>query len=624
MTGDPSEAPPRVIDIDIPTSAKDPKPSGKWKPGKMKTKVKPVAAEVVAGQRRSSRRLQDKMIARLTKMRKLDKADRVYKAKSNHRNFPKTVEEAMRRPDWPQWKEAIRKELSSIVKKGTFRDLQSGKRAKGNPLRTMMVLTIKYHADGTIERYKARFVVLGNHQVYSESYSETYAPTASMQLVRSVISWAAQHRKKLHQLDIKTAFLNAAMDYDVDVRLDAETLSVFNELAEEMGLELLNDDTVKRLAKALYGLKQAPRQWYKEISTYLKKLGFLTHPVEECFFKRVDKKTKKRIWIVLFVDDMLIVGDDDADVEKLKAELATRYELADLGEAEKFLGMRVSYHETGIMLNLDHYTEELLERFNMNGCNPEDTPAAENLADSLYNAEMDRRDGVNGKPVDFPVREAIGALLFLGLMTRPDICNAVRELSRYVNNPTEAVVHGIKRVLRYLSGTVDLGVFYKYGGTGEVYGYCDASFACDRLGRKSVSGILIFQNEGLIDWKSKLQSIVAQSTMEAEYIALAMITNQLKVLRSIRSWFVNRAEEPYVVYEDNDACEVLVTREGSLQRAKHIDIKYHVSREAVANGEIVVKHVSTHDQLADALTKNLGPRKFVLMLSGLVCEVSDA
>ncbi len=129
------------------------------------------------------------------------------------------------------------------------------------------------------------------------------------------------------------------------MRLDAETLSVFNELAEEMGLELLNDDTVKKLAKALYGLKQAPRQ---------KKLGFLTHPVEECFSKRVDKKTKKRIWIVLFVHDMLTVGDGDSDVENLKVELASRHE-EDLGEAEKFLGMRVSYHETGVMLNLDHY-----------------------------------------------------------------------------------------------------------------------------------------------------------------------------------------------------------------------------------------------------------------------------
>jgi hypothetical protein len=201
---------------------------------------------------------------------------------------------------------------------------------------------------------------------------------------------------------------------------------------------------------------------------------------------------------------------------------------------------------------------------------------------------MNRKDGLDVKPVDFPVREAIGALLFLGLMTRPDICNAVRELSRYVNNPTEAVVHGIKRLLRYLSGTVDLGVHYKYGGSGEVYGYCDASFACDRFGRKSVSGFLIFQNDGLIDWKSKLQSVVAQSTMEAEYIALALITNQLKVLRSIRAWFLYSVEAPYVVFEDNDACEVLVTREGSLQRAKHIDIKYHVSREAVANEAIVV------------------------------------
>ena len=116
--------------------------------------------------------------------RMLSKALLALKAKNNVRNFPRTVAEAMTREDWPLWKEAIRKELMSIVKKGTFRDIQSGRVMKGKPLGTKMVLTIKYNNDGTVERYKARFVVLGNHQVFGESYDETYAPTASMMAVR--------------------------------------------------------------------------------------------------------------------------------------------------------------------------------------------------------------------------------------------------------------------------------------------------------------------------------------------------------------------------------------------------------------------------------------------------------
>jgi hypothetical protein len=173
----------------------------------------------------------------------LDTALRVLKGKSNSRNFPRSVKEATTREDWPSWKAAIKKELMSIIKKGTFRDIQSRKKAKGKPLGTKMVLTIKYNADGSIERYYARFVVIGNHQVFGESYDETYAPTASMIAVRQLFAYAyaAEHELDLHQLDVQTAFLNAEMDYDVDVKLEPETVKVLQELAAELGIPPLDD-----------------------------------------------------------------------------------------------------------------------------------------------------------------------------------------------------------------------------------------------------------------------------------------------------------------------------------------------------------------------------------------------
>ena len=146
-------------------------------------------------------------------------------------NLPRTVKEAMMRPDWHLWKEAIRKEMMSIVKLGTFRDLQSKRDAYGRALGTKMVLTIKYNTDVSIEHYKARFVILGNRQVYGESYGETYAPVASMPSVRMFINFAAKKGLPMHQMDIMTAFLNAPMDYLVDVLLDTETLTVVKELA---------------------------------------------------------------------------------------------------------------------------------------------------------------------------------------------------------------------------------------------------------------------------------------------------------------------------------------------------------------------------------------------------------
>jgi len=164
------------------------------------------------------------------------KAFKALKKKSSKpkNDFPRTVAEAMKRDDWEMWKEAIKKEMMSIVKMGTFRDLQSRKEWKGKALRTKIVLTIKYNTDGSIERYKARFVILGNHQVYGESYEETYAPVAAMPSVRHFINFAAKRGLPLHQLDIMTAFLNAPMDYEVDVELDTETVNVMRELAMEL------------------------------------------------------------------------------------------------------------------------------------------------------------------------------------------------------------------------------------------------------------------------------------------------------------------------------------------------------------------------------------------------------
>jgi len=257
------------------------------------------------------------------------------KQKQVKNDFPKTVAEAMKRSDWEQWKEAIKKEMMSIVKMGTFRDLQSKKDWRGKALRTKIVLAIKYNTDGSIERYKARFVILGNHQVYGESYEETYAPVAAMPSVRLFINFAAKRGLPLHQLDIMTAFLNAPMDYEVDVELDAETVTVMRELAQELKMGDISEDTRKRIAKACYGLKQAPRMFNKSLTTYLKKLGFRNNPTEECLFKREDKK-RGSVWIILFVDDMLIVGEKEEEVERFKKQLAGKYDLKDLGLAQNF------------------------------------------------------------------------------------------------------------------------------------------------------------------------------------------------------------------------------------------------------------------------------------------------
>jgi hypothetical protein len=525
----------------------------------------------------------------------------------------------MKRPDWEQWKEAIRKEMESIVKKGTFRDLQSRKDWSGKALRTKIVLTIKYNTDGSIERYKARFVILGNMQVYGDSYDETYAPVASMPSVRLFINHAAKLGLPMHQLDIMTAFLNAPMDYDVDVELDKETVQVMQELAIELKLAPLDDETRKRIAKACYGLKQAPRMFHKSLTKHLRKMGFTSNPTEECLLKKHDKQ-RGSVWIILFVDDMLIIGEKEEEVIRFKKQLAEKYELKDLGLAEKFLGMKIYRDENGITLSQEHYTKQLLERFGMDTSYPQKTPAAANLHEKLARAEMRRREGLEEENTEYPVREAVGGLLYLEEMTRPDIGNAVRELSGFLEHPTEEVVLGIKRVFRYLKGTTDRGLYFRSGGEGRLVAYVDASYAECLLTRKSTTGYVLTIDGDVVDWKSKKQSIVAQSSTEAEYIALAMLVNKLRVVRRVRNWLIGK-DGPYSVREDNQSCIKMAEGEGTNKRSKHIDVRFHVSREAIENGEIELEYINTEDQIADALTKNLGKVKFQkLAVERMLCK----
>jgi len=175
-------------------------------------------------------------------------------------------------------------------------------------------------------------------------------------------------------------------------------------------------------------------------------------------------------------------------------------------------------------------------------------------------------------------------------------------------------------VMRYLRGTTDKGLFFAKGGPGIMEGFVDSSYACCRRTRKSITGYLVRVDGDVVDWKSKKQPVVAQSSSEAEYVALAMLVNKLRIARTVRKWLVGK-ENAYQVYEDNTACILMAEGEGLNKRTKHIDVRYHVSKEAIKNKEITLGYVSTNEQLADALTKNLGKIKFKrLMTNQILCE----
>ena len=362
--------------------------------------------------------------------------------KSRKDNWPKTVAKALLRPDATKWKDSILKEARSIIEKGTFRDEVWLDGVNTKPLPLMWVLTQKYHDDGSIEKYKARLVVLGHLQNFgSGATGDVYAPVASMNSVRMLFAMAAARGWHLEQTDFVTAFLNAEPGEEIFVSMDAETAEILREASSDLPEEMqLTNARFKRLAKSLYGTRIAPRRWWLELKTFLESIGFESNSNEPCLFRR--GSGLDLIYFLWFVDDGICCGFNKEAIDRAKAELASKYEMKDLGACKRFLGLNVKREGGLLSLSQEGYIDEMLQRYNMEDCKPVTTPAeqGDNLSEVVDEefTSIDPADVVTTEddedPTKYPLREAVGSLLFLSMMTRPDIGNRLREISRVVSN----------------------------------------------------------------------------------------------------------------------------------------------------------------------------------------------
>jgi hypothetical protein len=301
--------------------------------------------------------------------------------------------------------------------------------------------------------------------------------------------------------------------------------------------------------------------------------------------------------VVLYVDDLLIAGSSLTVVEAFKKAIAAEFEMKDMGEAKWILGMEIvrDLEKGTIELKQRAYFERVLERFGMSRCKPVDTPAEERLR---------RLPEGQGGP-DKTYMSLVGALLYGAVMTRPDILYAVSSLGRHLQATGPDHWRAAKRVLKYLKGTMEVGIVY--GGQGakelELEVYSDADWGGDIDTRRSTTGYVCMLNGGAISFASKLQPTVALSSAEAEYMALAAATQEVLHLGPILESMGVKSSQAIKVYEDNQGCIALAENPVFQKRSKHIDIRYHFVRERVEMGDIKVEYVSTEEQLADMLTK---------------------
>ena len=507
---------------------------------------------------------------------------------------PLSYSEAITGPDAVKWKAAVAAEIASLKLLKTWVPMPAGVDVGKRPITAKWVLKIKYNADGSIERYKARLVARGYTQKAGIDFTDTFAPVARLASIRTLLAVACQEDYNLTQLDVDTAFLHGEID-------------------EELYMELPDgvrdgNSKVVRLVKGLYGLKQASRQWNRKLHDALVALGFRQSEADHCIY--ILSKGTSIMVMAVYVDDFVIADNDSAFCGKIKKSLGDVFKLKDLGDLTWCLGLRVTRDRVARTLTLDQeaYVQKMLDKFNLSDSTPSATPELVGLQLQKCTADEVREQKQNGSSI--PYREAVGKLMYAMVCTRPDIASAVREVSKHMGGYNEQHWNAVKRILRYLRGTI--GHKIGYGGKQKqgLVGFADADYGNSLADRKSVSGILFMYAHGPVTWYSKTQRTVALSSTEAEYMSLSEACRDAQWLRQLLTDLSLAPVGPTTIYEDNQSAIALTRNPENHSRNKHIDVRHHYCRELVENGVVAIKYLSTTRMVADMLTKALRSELF--------------
>lgn len=276
-----------------------------------------------------------------------------------------------------------------------------------------------------------------------------------------------------------------------------------------------------KLKKSLYGLKQAPKQWYEKFHKTILSFGFVVNGSDACVYTKTIHD--KCVIICLYVDDMLILGTHLDVINQTKDFLSSKFEMKDLGEADVILGVKITKTKDGFIMCQSHYVEKVLKKFDSFDVTAVRTP---------YDPSIHLKKNKGKSVSQSEYAKIIGSLMFLMNYTRPDIAYAVSRLSRYTHNPCNEHWNALKRLLKYLKGTIDWGLNYKRFPN-VLEGYCDANWVSDNDEVSSTSGYVFTLCGAAISWKSAKQTVIARSTMESEFIALDLAGQEAEWLRSL-------------------------------------------------------------------------------------------
>jgi hypothetical protein len=512
------------------------------------------------------------------------KAKKNKKKRRSNSDSP-TLEEAMKRSDWPDWEKAITLEYSQMRADAVFHSVKYNDiPAKGNIIGSMMILQLKRHADGSIDKYKARLVGLGNQQ-RKNSYDLIKSPTARSSTAKMFVSIQAKRNLISSVIDVKGAYLKAQI----------------KKCKKEKLYLKLPDGSYVQLQKYIYGLKQAGKEWNDLLSKVLVANHYFQSVVESCVFYR-NYDDENYIMMCTHVDDFYIISTKQKYIDDLIKTLEVEFGsiVVKSGNIIDYLGMQVSKnrHNGTITLSQPGYINKILKSANIENLKPAKTPCATAMTNQIGDDDLyDKNDYL----------KLIGSLNYLAVFTRPDILYALSTCAQKCTKPTFKDFRKVRRIFCYLLGTIDKGITFSTKNTNiQLQAYVDASFNCYEDGKGHLGITFSFgDNDGAFYSKSQKMKVVTLSSAEAEYVALCEASTEIVFLRNLLNEIGFIQEGPTKIFEDNKPCIDWTKGLFNHKRSKHISPKYHYTRELVKHDRVKIIHCNTKYMVADVLTKAL-------------------